>query len=133
MRSVWIPLGSFALALGLSALSGAPRIAAARQSAGGTGCECKLDVMEQTGSFSWKTETAGTAALTGVTIQNSVKACVGNSPKAGKWKAEWTATNLSVAFLAQIKGFQDVIETRVVPIQLPEKQGQAPCKPAADT
>ncbi|HEX7898062.1 MAG TPA: hypothetical protein VF950_09905 [Planctomycetota bacterium] len=134
MKSLWIPLGSFVLAVALSALSGSSRPVSARQSGGTSGCECKLKIMSQRGGLSWATINAAPSsdALKSLSISNSAVLCVSSTTPNDKWTAKWTATNIFIHFLA----FADntpVLGSQVVPIVYAEDSGKAPCKPAEAT
>jgi hypothetical protein len=134
MKGSLIPIGSFALAVALGLLSGGlNRPVVARQSTGGTGCECKFDIMSQTGFISWKTQSLTTPPLSSVFIENSVTVCTSSDPASLGWNAEWTATNLTIAYSVVVKGFDPIIDVKVLPLKMGKVNGVCPCKPGTDT
>src|SRR5262245_1400331 len=112
MKSSLIPVGSFCLAVALSLFSGdGTRPVVARQSGGGTGCECKFDIMSQSGFLQWTTESATSPVLKSVFLTNSVTVCRSSDPQGLSWNAEWKATNLTITYLVEVKGFEPIIDT----------------------
>jgi hypothetical protein len=132
MKSLWIPLGSFVVAVVLSVLAGSRAPLSARQSGNLSGCVCNLKIMSQRGGLSWSTHSASSDALRSLSISNSAVLCVSSDVANDKWTAKWTATNIFIHFLA-FADKQPVIGSQVIPIVYAEDSGKAPCKPAEAT
>src|SRR4051812_45506838 len=110
LERCWIPLGSFGIAVLLSFLAGgAQRFVSARQAGGTTGCSCTFKIMEQNGSVDWETEGPKSVVLKKISISNGCTVCTSSEPPNLVWAANWTATNLTVAYTIKAKGFKHVV------------------------
>ena len=131
MKGLWIPLGSFVLAVALSALSGSTRPVSARQSANQSGCECKLEILQQSGTVTWNTSSAISDLITKLSVKNGASLCVSSNKQGGgdKWTAKWTATNIHITYTYRLDNGVIALESRVIPIEYADDSGKAPCKP----
>jgi len=131
MKSLWIPLGSFALAVALSVFAGGRAPLSARQSGNPSGCECKLEILQQSGTLNWNTSSAVGDLITKLNVKNGASLCVASDKPGGadKWTAKWTATNIHITYTFELDNGVVLLESRVIPIEYADDSGKAPCKP----
>jgi hypothetical protein len=129
------PLVSFGIAVALSVLAGGTHhFLIARQSGGGTDCSCNLKVMSVSDFLGWSTTTAKDSILKSIAVAHSITVCASSKPQGLAWDAQWSAANLSVAYVVKIAGFPDVIVPGAVfPIPYLKLSGTCPCMPAQET